>query len=664
MSDQAGKTVLPYGSWPTPITSEVVVANAVRLAEVRTDGEDVIWSESRPAERGRTALVRWSEEGPEELLAADANARTAVHEYGGGAWWVHDGIVWYANWADQRIYRRDPETGHAQALTPSPEVPRGDRFADGVLSPDGESIVCVREHHPPGGRGVIDVRNEVVRLAAHEPSTPEVLVTGPDFVSNPRLSRDGAKLCWLEWDHPNMPWDDVRLLVRELDSEQQQLVAGGDGESLGEPQWQADGSLTFISDRNGWWNLYRWRPGGGGIEPLVELDAEIGVPQWVFGITRYAVLGDGRVVFAGTRDGLDGLAVRLGDGTLAELELGFTDIENLAGFGDSSVVVVAGSAEAEASVVRVTLGEGEEVAGVETLRPARDLRELGVDPEYISLPEPVDFPSAGGRTAHALFYRPNNPMHEGPEDQLPPLLVHVHGGPTGAGRSALALDFQYLTTRGFAVIDVNYGGSTGYGRPYRELLKDSWGVVDVEDCIAAALTLAERGEVDPARLCISGGSAGGYTTLACLARADTPFAVGGDHFGVADLEAMAKETHKFESRYLDGLVGPYPQAREIYRQRSPIDHMEEFTRPLIVLQGLEDEVVPPNQATMIVDALRAKGVPVAYLPFEGEQHGFRQATNIRRALDAELSFFAQTFGFELPGEEGIEPVAIEQPASA
>jgi dipeptidyl aminopeptidase/acylaminoacyl peptidase len=654
--------ILPYGSWPTPITSEVVVAKAVSLAEVVVDGEDVIWSEVRPAEGGRTALVRRSEDGQlHELLDADENARTAVHEYGGGGWWADNGIVWFANWNDQRLYRRDPRAGRSEPLTPSPGIPRGDRYADGALTPDRQSIICVREHHPPGGRGAVDVRNEVVLLAAHQPSTPEVIVSGPDFVSNPRFSPDGAKLSWLEWDHPNMPWDGTRLVVRDLASGEQQLLAGGERESITQPQWQADGTLTFISDRNGWWNLYRCTPQSDEVEPLVEIEAEIGVPQWVFGISRYAVLADGRVVFARLHEGLDSVAVRLADGTVAELELPVNAVSSLVRYDDSSVVLIGASAQAESSVMRLTLGEADGIERLETLREPRNLRELGVDAAYISLPEPIEFSSAEGRTSHGLLYRPRSPAFSGPEAELPPLLIHVHGGPTSAAMPALNLSIQYLTSRGFAVVDMNYGGSTGYGRDYRELLNDNWGIVDVEDCIAAATHLGERREVDPARICVSGGSAGGYTTLACLARAETPFAAGGDYFGVADLEALTRDTHKFESRYLDRLVGPYPEAREIYVQRSPIHHVEEFSRPLIVLQGLEDEVVPPNQATMIVDALRAKGVPVAYVPLEDEQHGFRRAANIRRALDSELSFYAQIFGFALPPEEGIEPVPIEQP---
>ena len=653
------RTILPYGSWPTPVTSAVVVAEAVGLSECRVDGDDVIWSETRPAEGGRTALVRRDADGgTTELLDGQANARTAVHEYGGAAWWARDGVVWFASWRDQRLYRRDPQTGAAEPLTPEPASPRADRFADGDVSPDGTTIACVRERHPPDGRGAIDVVNEIVRLDADRPSTAEKLVSGPDFVSSPRWSPDGRRLCWLEWDHPNMPWDGTRLIVRELGSGEETLVAGGPDESVSEPCWRADGSLAFISDRTGWWNLYAWAPGVPGVEPLIELDGEIGVPQWVFGSSRYALLEDGRIVFAYCVDGIDRLAIRLSDGTIRDLELQFSQVRAVRASGGSSVVLIASSPTAEASVTRLELGEGATIHAQTTLRPPRSLDELGVGPELISTPEPIDFPSADGRTSHALLYRPVNPSCAAPDGELPPLYVAVHGGPTSAVRPALDLDVQYWTTRGFMVVAVNYGGSTGYGRAYRDLLKRTWGIVDVEDCIAAANWLAERGEVDPNRICIAGGSAGGFTTLASLARSETPFAAGGDYFGVADLEALATDTHKFESRYLDGLVGSYPEQREVYRERSPIEHVDEFSRPLIVLQGLEDEIVPPNQATMIVEALERKRVPVAYVAFEGEQHGFRQEAHVRQALDSELSFYSQVLGFELPAEEGIEPVEV------
>jgi dipeptidyl aminopeptidase/acylaminoacyl peptidase len=652
--------LLPYGSWPTPVTSAVVVESAVGLSEVRVDSGAVLWSESRPNEGGRIELVRRAADGGvEELLGTGENARTAVHEYGGGAWWVREGVVWFASWADQRLYRRDPSTGARQALTPEPARPRGDRYADGAVDPTGRWIACVREHHPAGGKGAVDVRNEIVRLAAHEPSEPEVLVSGPDFVSSPRWSPGGERLCWVEWDHPNMPWDDTRLKVRDLRSGAETLVAGGVGESVSEPKWQADGSLTFISDRTGWWNLYRWSPADGTVAPVIELDAEIGAPAWVFGLARYAVLADGRIVFARSKDGFDGLAVRLADGTVADLDVPFTLVYSVVAAGEGSVALVAATPKTEPAVVLLTLGEGAAVSACATLRAARDLAALGVGDGYVSVPEPVQFPSEGGRTAYGLFYPPTNPRCAAAPGERPPLLVVIHGGPTAAARPSLSLGVQYWTSRGFAVIDVNYGGSTGYGRAYRSELDGAWGVIDVADCLAAARSLAAEGRVDAARLCIRGGSAGGYTTLAALGREDTPFAAGADLFGVADLEALARDTHKFESRYLDTLVAPYPEQREVYLERSPIHHLDAFSRPLIVLQGLEDEIVPPNQSEAIVHALREKGVPVAYLPFAGEQHGFRRAENIRRALDAELSFYSQVFGFALPAAEGIEPVPVE-----
>jgi dipeptidyl aminopeptidase/acylaminoacyl peptidase len=653
----------PCGSWSTPITSELLVRAAVRLSEVRVDGTDVIWSEGRPSEGGRTQLVRRTADGTsEDLLPAGFDARTAVHEYGGAAWWVRDRVVWFANWADQRLFRLAPG-GEPEPLTAEPPLPRGDRYADGEVSPDGATIVCVRERHPEGGNGAADVRNEIVRLAPDRPSEPEVLASGADFVAAPRLSPDGRWLAYLRWNHPAMPWDGTELVVLDLEAghRAEVVVAGGPEESVTEPTWTPDGTLWFLSDRTGWWNLYRWSP-GQGVEPVVRVDAEIGVPGWLLGSSRYAVLPDGRMVYARQRDGYDALGVRELDGRLTELDLPFSGYATVRAAGPDSVVVVAGSPTQEPQVARIDLaGAGQSLtASITSLRPPRD---LGIHPAYLSAPEHVSFPSAGpdgaARTAHALFYPPANPAHRAPDGELPPLLVVIHGGPTGAASPVLALGLQYWTSRGFAVVDVNYGGSTGYGRAYREQLLGNWGVLDVADCIAAARWLGGQGRADPARLCIRGGSAGGYTTLAALVREDTPFAAGADYFGVSDLEALAAETHKFESRYLDRLVGPYPQAREVYRERSPITHVDKLARPLIVLQGSEDAVVPPSQSEVIVAALRAKRLPVAYLVFDGEQHGFRRAETIRRATEAELSFYAQVFGFEPPAEEGIEPVPID-----
>jgi len=673
-------TVLPFGSWPTPITSELVVTAAVRVSGARTDGDAVYWAEARPSEGGRTQIVRRDPDGTTvDLLPEGFDARTGVHEYGGGAWWVREGTVWFANWTDQRLYRLAPG-GAPEPLTPVPATPRADRYADGFVhrgtvgggadgvgehrgmvgggaegvgehrgtvggGADGvgehhDSLLLIRERHE--GTSATDVRNEIVRIAAHTPTAePEVLVSGPDFVTSPRLSGDGKRLVWIQWDHPSMPWDDTVLMGRNLETGDEAYIAGGPGESVSEPRWQPDGSLWFLSDRTGWWNLYRWLP-GEDITPVVVLAAEIGVPGWQLGTSRYAVLPGGRVVFARWSKGYDGLAVREPDGEFTELDLPFSAIGSVAPYGVGSVVVVAGTPTEEPGVHVVSV-DGD----VETLAVPRD---LGIDDGYVSVPEAVSFPSVDPkgepRTAHALYYPPANPEYEGPAGTLPPLLVEIHGGPTAAATPVLSVSVQYWTSRGFGVVDVNYGGSTGFGRAYRDLLKGAWGVVDVADCLAAARWLAQRGVVDGTRLAIRGGSAGGYTTLAALARADTPFSAGADHFGVADLEALAADTHKFESRYLDGLIGPYPAAREVYVERSPIHHVEDFHTPLIVLQGAEDAIVPPNQSEAIVEALRARKVPVAYLLFPGEQHGFRRSENIRRALDAELSFYSQVYGFE------------------
>jgi dipeptidyl aminopeptidase/acylaminoacyl peptidase len=547
-------------------------------------------------------------------------------------------------------------------LTAEPERPRGDRYADGDLAGDGRTLVCVRERHT--GPSATDVRNEVVRLAADAPSVPEVLVTGPDFVASPRLSPDGGTLAWVQWDHPSMPWDSTELVVRDLTTGEDTVVAGGRDESVSEPRWHPDGSLWFLSDRSQWWNLYRWVP-DADIVPVVVGRFEIGVPNWQLGSARYAFLSDGSVAFARRSAGYDTLSVRGAEGTVTDLDVGFSAVYEVRALRGGALAVVAGSPTAEAGVHRIDLpvepaADDAPEPRVTTLRPPR---ELGVDPGYLSVPEAVTFGSVdahgAGRTAHALFYPPANPERSGTAGELPPLLVMIHGGPTASASPVLSLGVQFWTSRGFAVVDVDYGGSTGYGREYRDELLGQWGVIDVADCLAAAAWLAKQGRVDPDRSCIRGGSAGGYTTLAALAREDTPFAAGASHFGVADLEALAADTHKFESRYLDRLVGPYPQARDVYVERSPIHHVDRLRRPLLVLQGSEDEIVPPAQSEAIVEALRERGIPVAYLLFEGEQHGFRRAENIRRALEAELSFYGRVLGFELPAEEGIEPVELE-----
>jgi dipeptidyl aminopeptidase/acylaminoacyl peptidase len=639
---------LPHGSWPTPITSELVVRAAARLGEICVDGTDVWWSEGRPAEGGRGVIVRRSADGTTtDAFPAPWNARTRVHEYGGGSWTVSGGTLWFTNFADQRLYRLDPGSDGPVAVTPEPEVPAGVRHADLRVTDDG--VLAVRETHAASGAAA-DVVNEIVRIGPD--GATEVLVSGPDFVSDPRPGPDGS-LAWLQWNHPDMPWDAAQLVVRAPDGTET-VVAGGSGESAVQPVWAPDGSLLFLSDRTDLWCLYRWRP-GGSVELVLDAGCDIGGPQWVFGQSRYALLPDGRLVLAYARAGADRLAVRDGDG-LRELDLEYAVFRYVTA-ADGAVACVAAGPSSEPVVVRVPV----DGAGAEVLRPARD---LGVDTAWFSVPEHVTFPTedrgTGIAEAHALVYPPTNPEARAPEDELPPLLVVVHGGPTAAATAALNLEVQYWTSRGFCVADVDYRGSTGYGRRYRDALQGRWGVIDLDDVVACARFLADDGRVDPARMAIRGGSAGGYTTLAALSMRSGVFTAGASHFGVADLGALASETHKFESRYLDGLVAPWPEGKAVYDERSPINHVAALDTPLAVFQGDEDEVVPPEQAEMIVAALREKGVPHCYLLFEGEQHGFRKAENIRAALDGELSFYAQVWGFDLPAAEGIAPIEVRR----
>jgi dipeptidyl aminopeptidase/acylaminoacyl peptidase len=639
---------LPHGSWPTPITSELVVRAAARLGEVVVDGTDVWWSEGRPAEGGRNVIVRRSADGTTtDVLPAPFNARTRVHEYGGGSWTVSDGVLWFTDFADQRLYRLDAGSDSPVPVTPEPPVPAGVRHADLVVTDRG--VLAVRETHTESGRAA-DVVNEIVRIAPD--GSTEVLVSGPDFVADPRLAPDGVSVARLQWNHPDMPWDAAQLVVRAADGTDH-VLAGGDGESVVQPVGGEDLALWWLSDRNDHWSLYRRRP-HGDVELVVDVGADIAGPQWVFGQSRYALLPDGRVALAYGREGRDRLAVVEPGGEPRELDLPYA-VFRFVTAAEGAIVCVAAGPSSEPVVIRVPLDGGD----AEVLRPARD---LGLDPAWFSQPEHVTFPTeergTGIAEAHALVYPPTNPDVTAPDGDLPPLLVHVHGGPTSNAVPVLSLDVQYWTSRGFCVADVDYRGSTGYGRRYREALKDRWGIVDLDDVVACARHLADAGRVDPARMAIAGGSAGGYTTLAALSMRPGVFTAGASHFGVADLGALASETHKFESRYLDGLVAPWPEGRAVYDERSPINHVDAFDTPLAVFQGDEDEVVPPDQAEMIVAALRRKGVPHAYRLFAGEQHGFRKAENIRAALDGELSFYAQVWGFELPAAEGIAPIEV------
>ncbi len=641
----------PYGTWKSPITSELIVARTVGLGEVVLDGEDIYWIESRPSEGGRNAIVHRSPDGElVDVIRTPFNARTRVHEYGGGSFTVHEGVVYFSNFADQRLYRVESNPlleggmGIPHPITPETAL----RYADGVIDTERNRMLCVREDHRITMREPI---NTIVAVdLAGDIDGGEILVEGNDFYAAPRLSPDGKQLAWLTWNHPNMPWDGTELWVAEVQEEgalgEPQKVAGGDEIAIFQPAWSPDGVLYFISDVTGWWNIYRWHE--GRIEQLVEMDAEFGRPLWVFGMSTYDFESADSMICTYTQDGIWYLArLDLRTEELTTFDLDYTHLQGPA-VAPQGVIVRVGSPTESRAIARWHPESGE----VEILRQASD---LDIDRPYLSEPQSLEFPTEEGRTAHALFYPPQNPDFEAPEGELPPLLVFIHGGPTAAASSTLKLGVQYWTSRGFAVLDVNYGGSTGYGRAYRQRLQGEWGVVDVADCVNGARYLVEEGLVDPERLAIRGGSAGGYTTLCALTFHDV-FSAGASYYGVADLEALAQETHKFESRYLDSLVGPYPEEKERYEARSPIRFTDRLSCPVIFFQGLEDEVVPPNQAERMVQALQEKGVPVAYQPFEGEQHGFRRAENVKRSLDAELYFYSRIFDFALP--EPVEPVPI------
>ncbi len=705
--------VAPYGSWRSPVTAKLIAEGGVGVMWPQSVGESLYWVELRPLEDGRYVVVRRAPDGGiADVTPSGVSARTLVHEYGGGmyvAFRAEDGgeSVIFSDQSDQRLYRQDlqpagdspREAGGAareadgspggtaatpvwsapRHLTPEPPAARAYRYADGRVTPDGRVLVSVRERHEADG----EVVNELVSVPTDGSAEPHMVASGHDFYAAPRLSPEGRRLAWLSWDHPHMPWDGTELWAAELAGDGsvtgERLVAGGPEESILQPLWSPSGKLWFASDRTGWWNLYAVapaQPGHAGLpepRPLVTRTAEFAGVPWVFGLQNYAFLDDGRILVCYTEDGRDHLAVldaaaagadaaaAAGQGAapfagaprdevpLRELDSPYTVVYSLTPLGGRAGMIAATHTEGWQVVVLDPASSAAEVV--------RRGRPTPIVPAYISRPEPIVFPTGGGLTAHANYYPPTNPDFVALDGELPPLLVNVHGGPTSSHLAMLDLDIQFWTSRGIAVVDVNYGGSTGYGREYRERLKGEWGVVDTVDAINAARYLIARGYADPARVGIRGGSAGGYTTLNALTRYDF-FTAGASLFGLADLESFATGgTHKFEAQYLESLVGPYSERRDVYLERSPIHHVDEITCPVILLQGLEDAIVPREQADIIVAALRRKGLPFAYLPFEGEQHGFRKAESIIRAEEAELYFYGRVWGFA-PADE-IEPVDIE-----
>jgi dipeptidyl aminopeptidase/acylaminoacyl peptidase len=638
--------IASYGSWKSPITTNLIVAETRRFGLIALDGQDIYWIEGRPSEGGRNVIVRRSADGTTtDMTPFPFNARTRVHEYGGGDYVVDAGTIYFTNFSDQRLYKQVPGA-EPVAITPANAM----RYADLIIDKQRNRLLCVCEDHTSTEREAVNLLVSL-KLANDGEADVQVLTTGNDFYSTPRLSPDGSRLAYLTWNHPNMPWDGCELWVAELDANgsmrSSERVAGGPAESIFQPQWSPTGDLYFVSDRTNWWNIYRWQ--GGDVQAVCPKEAEFGTPQWVFGMSTYTFVAPERIVcwYSGPKG--SGLAfLDTNSGELTPINLPYTSMGGVHG-NTEHVVLLAASSTTSGEIIGLDV----KTLDFEVLRRSQSMR---VDPAYISDAQSIAFPTEHGLTAYAYYYAPKNADFQAPEGELPPLLVSSHGGPTSAASSALKLGIQFWTSRGFAVLDVNYGGSSGYGREYRERLRGQWGVVDVDDCVNGAKYLVERGLADGKRLTIQGGSAGGYTTLCALTFRDI-FSAGASHFGVSDLEIFVHDTHKFESRYLFGLIGPFPDRTDLYHNRSAINFTDQLSCPVIFFQGLEDKIVPPNQAEAMVAALRAKKLPVAYVAFEGEQHGFRRAENIKRSLDGELYFYSKVFEFALP--EPIEPVFIE-----
>ncbi len=634
------KAPAPSGSWTSPITPEYLVGDGVSLGWPMADGADIYWTEGRPREQGREVIVRRSPDGRlTDVNPPSFDARTKAHEYGGGAYTVSGGIVYFANFADQRLYR--VRAGSLpEALTDPGDVRFADFFVDGARS----RIIAVREDHGTGDR---EAQTTLVEVPLTGGGHGRILSSGHDFYMAPRMSRDGQRLAWLSWDHSNMPWDGTELHVAPVIPDgslgPSTMVAGGPEESVLQPVFADDGSLYFVSDRTGFWNLYRWD--GETVTAVFPKDAEFAGPAWQFGDKTFApALGGLAAIYE--QDGRSHL-IRITEAGVEEIPLPFSVMIGLDAVGSDRVVLLAGSGTEPAQMVLV-----EADGRFQVLKRARTSIP---DPDYLSEPAAIRFPTGEGALAYAFYYAPKNPGFAPLEGERPPLIVFTHGGPTGASSPMLHLEVQFWTSRGFAVVDVNYRGSTGYGRAFRNALRGKWGVYDIEDTVAAARYLVARGLADAERLAIRGGSAGGYTTLAAVAFTDV-FRAGASYFGVSDLGALARDTHKFESHYLDQMVGPWPEAEATYRARSPLFHLDRVKTPLLLLQGLDDHVVPPSQAERMVEALRERGVPVAYVPFEGEGHGFVRAANIMRALRAEYTFYTRIFN--IPPADDPEPLDI------
>ncbi|MFC1802878.1 S9 family peptidase [Thermoproteota archaeon] len=634
--------IAPYGSWKSPITADLTAKSGARLSDVQVYGSKVYWFEMRPEEKGRCVVVEHSVEGIRDCITKGYNARTTVHEYGGGAYVVAGGAVYFSNFEDQLLYKYMHGKPTIKITNNTDQ-----RHADFFHDSNRKHLICVREDHSDKTREAV---NTVVAINLDDGSS-HTLIESNDFYSNPRLGPDGDNLAFLTWNHPNMPWDGCELWVAEVEGDgslgKTTLISGAYNESIVQPEWSSEGVLYFVSDKGGWWNLYRWCE--GMVENVCPLEAEFGGSHWVFGLSYYGFESPNSIIAIYSKNGLKHLArIDADEKTLEELETRYTDLGYLR-VEEGCAFFIGGNYKTAPEIVTLDLNTLD-------VRVLKRSFYIEMDEGYLSTPIPIEYPTENGLTAYAIFYPPTNKDYGPPIDQLPPLIVKVHGGPTSATTTTLNWGTQYWTSRGFGLVDVNYGGSTGYGRDYMHRLCGNWGIVDVDDCINAVKYLISQKLGDPERVAIRGGSAGGYTTLSALAFRDF-FKAGASYYGLSDLEIFVGDTHKYESRYLFSLVGPYPERKDLYKKRSAINYLDQISVPMIIFQGLEDKVVPPNQAELMVEALKSNGLPVAYILFEGEQHGFRMAKNIKRSLEAELYFYSKIFGFT-PSDD-IEPVYIE-----
>ena len=632
-ASQVNVTIAPYGAWESPFTAASIFEGADSVSNLLIEDDQLYFIERRASANGRNILVRLNKNGsPEQLTPSDISVRSRVHEYGGRAYSIDGEDIYYSKFSDQKIYRRLPDGGD-QALTIE-----GLRYMQCVANHEHQQLICVREDHRGEGEAV----NTLVRVSLTDGGEGEVLFQGTDFVSSPQLSPDEKSVAFITWSHPNMRWDDTQLRIVSLaedGSAESDLEVPQEGNvSIKNPQYSEDGTLYFVADFENWWTLYRLDENG---RPLLVLDQEIEIGS-------YGFESDTEAVITYSKDGIAHLArVDLATGELVNIGESFSKADSIAA-ASSGVYFRGATSHSQYSIYKLKGDSYEEI-----YKPDGPV----IAAEFLSSPQYVTFPTGTNEEAYGFYYPPNNPDFEGSDDTLPPLIVKVHGGPVGATSSTLDPSVQFWTSRGFAVFDVNHRGSTGYGRAFRKKLYPNWGIVDIEDASSGVKWLTAQGFVDADKVAIRGGSAGGYTTLAAMAFQDT-FKAGASWFGVSDLEALARDTHKYESRYLDQLIGPYPERKDIYIERSPINSVDKIRSPLLLLQGLDDKVVPPNQSEMIFDALKKNCIPTAYLAFEGEGHGFRQPANKIKAMNAELDFYGQVFGFQPAGDIERIPLVV------